>query len=65
MKFHYLPRGDYKIGQVVDVAGQRMRIESYSHTGRNLIAASMPGASRVERVAIILTDAPSIEGVTA
>lgn len=65
MKFHYLPKGDYKIGQVVDVAGQRMRVESYSHTGRNLVAVSMPGAKRFERAVIILTDAPSIEGVTA
>ena len=65
MKFHYLPKGDYFIGQVVDVAGQRMRIESYSHTGRNLVAVSMPGASRPERAVIILTDADSIEGVPA
>lgn len=63
MKFHYLPKGDYKIGQVVDVGGARMRVESYSHTGRNLVAVSMPGAPRFERAVIILTDSPSIEGI--
>lgn len=44
---------------------QRMRVESRSHTGRNLVAVSMPGAKRFERAVIILTDAPSIEGVTS
>jgi hypothetical protein len=37
----------------------------YLPKGRNLVAVSMPGAPRFERAVIILTDAPSIEGVTA
>lgn len=63
MKFYYLPKGDYKIGQHVEVAGRTLQIESYSHTGKNLVAVSLPGTPRFERAVIILTDSPSIEGV--
>lgn len=65
MRFYYLPKGEYKIGQLVEVGGHRMRVESYSHTGKNLIATTTQGAPRFIRAVIILTGAPSIEGVTA
>ena len=64
MKFHYLPKGDYKIGQVITIAGKPMQVESYSHTGRNFVAVTRAGAPRFERVIVILTDEPSIVEIT-
>ena len=65
MRFYYLPKGEYKIGQLVEVGGHRMRVESYSHTGKNLIATTIQGAPRFIRAAVILTAAAPIEGVPA
>lgn len=56
MKFAYVPRGEYKIGQVVQVHGQPMRIESYAHTGKSLIVTTLEGAPRFERMVCICTD---------
>lgn len=63
MKFAYIPKGAYRIGQVISVQGAPMQVESYSHTGRNLIVCSMPGALRFERVVCIITDADPIAGI--
>jgi len=65
MKFAFIPKAQYKIGQIIQVHGQSMRVESYTHTGRNLIACTLDGAPRFQRVACICTDSPSILGVTA
>ena len=57
MKFAYIPRADYCIGQVIDVHGKQMRVESYSHTGRNVVVHSLAGAAKFERIVCIVTDA--------
>ena len=64
MRFAFIPKAQYKIGQVIQVQGRAMRVESYTHTGRNVIACTLDGALKFERVACICTDAPSIQGVT-
>lgn len=56
MRFTYIPKGEYKIGQVLQVQGKPMRIESYSHTGANLIVTTLAGAPRFERMVCICTD---------
>lgn len=65
MRFAFIPKGQYNIGQIIQVHGRAMRVESYTHTGRNLIACTLDGAPKFERVACICTDSPAIQGVTA
>ena len=65
MKFAFIPKADYKIGQVITVHGKPMRVESYTHTGKNVTVHTLEGAPKFERIVCICTDAPSIEGVTA
>lgn len=62
MRFAFIPKAQYKIGQIIQVQGRAMRVESFTHTGRNLIACALDNS---QRIACICTDAPSIQGVTA
>jgi hypothetical protein len=65
MRFAFIPKVQYKIGQVIQVHGQSMRVESYTHTGRNLIACTLDGSPKFERIVCICTNSPAIEGITA
>jgi hypothetical protein len=65
MKFAFVPKADYKIGQVIQVHGKPMRVESYTHTGKNVTVHTLENAPKFERIVCICTDAPSIVGVTA
>jgi hypothetical protein len=65
MRFAFIPKVQYTIGQIIQVQGRAMRVESYTHTGRNVIACTLDGAPKFERVACICTDSPAIQGVTA
>jgi hypothetical protein len=65
MRFAFIPKAQYKIGQVIQVQGRAMRVESFTHTGRNVIACTLDGAPKFERIACICTDSPAIQGVTA
>ena len=52
MTFAFIPPAAYKTGQIIQVHGAPMRVEGYTHTGRNVTAVTLPGA-------------PAIQGVTA
>jgi hypothetical protein len=65
MRFAFIPKAQYKIGQIIQVQGREMRVEIYTHTGRNVIACTLDNAPKFERVACICTDSPAIQGVTA
>jgi hypothetical protein len=65
MKFAFVPKDQYSIGQIITVHGQPMRVESYTHTGKNVTVHTLEGAPKFERIICICTDAQSIEGVTA
>jgi hypothetical protein len=65
MRFAFIPKAQYKIGQIIQVHGRAMRVESYTHTGRNVIVCTLDGAPKFERIACICTDSPAIQGVTA
>jgi hypothetical protein len=65
MRFAYIPKGDYRIGQVLEVQGMPMRVESYSHTGRNVVVHSLQDAAKFERIVCIATDAEPIIGIPA
>ena len=60
MKFVFIPKGSFKIGQIIDVRGQKMRVESYSHTGKNVIVHSLENAPKFERILCICTDSESV-----
>jgi hypothetical protein len=60
MKFVFIPKGSFKIGQVIDVRGQRMRVESYSHTGKNVVVHTLENAPRFERILCICTDSEPV-----
>jgi hypothetical protein len=64
MKFAFIPKRQYKIREVITVHGKPMRVESYTHTGKNVTVHTLEGAPKFERIICICTDAPSIEGVT-
>ena len=63
MRFAFIPKAQYKIGQVIKVQGRDMRVESYTHTGRNVIVCTLGKAPKFERIACICTDSPSIQGI--
>jgi len=65
MKFAFIPKAQYSIGQIITVHGENMRVESYSHTGKNVIVHSLEGAPSFKRIVCICTDSPAIEAVTA
>jgi hypothetical protein len=65
MKFAFIPKATYTIGQVIQVHGKPMQVESYTHTGKNVIVHSLEGAPKFERIICVCTDAPAIVGVTA
>ena len=63
MTFAFIPKADYKIGQIITVHGQPMRVESFTHSGRNLTACTLEGAPRFKRIVCICTDSKPIEAV--
>ena len=63
MKFAHIPKATYHIGQIINVHGKPMRVESYSHTGKNVVVHTLENAPRFERVVCICTDAQAIEAV--
>ena len=65
MKFAFIPKGHYSIGDIITVHGEKMRVESYTHTGKNVTVHTLKGAPRFERLVCICTDSQPIEGVTA
>jgi hypothetical protein len=65
MTFAFIPKAAYRIGQVIQVQGAPMRVESFTHTGRNVTATTLPSAPRFKRIVCICTDMPAIEGRTS
>jgi hypothetical protein len=65
MKFAFIPKAAYTIGQIIQVHGKPMRVESYTHTGKNVTVHSLEGASKFERIVCVCTDSAPIVGVTA
>lgn len=60
MKFAYVPKAQYTIGQVIKVHGRRAEVVKYAHTGRNIEVATLEG--KPERIVCICTNNPPIEG---
>jgi hypothetical protein len=65
MRFAFIPKAAYKIGQIIQVHGKPMRVESYTHTGRNITVHTLENAPKFERIVCICTDAPAIQGEAA
>lgn len=56
MRFAYVPRADYHIGQRLTVHGLPVEVESYTHTRGNVIVHTLPGAVKFERIVCICAD---------
>ena len=65
MTFAFIPKAAYTIGQIIQVQGAPMRVESFTHSGRNLEAVTLPDALRFRRVLCICTNMAPIVGVSA
>ena len=63
MTFAFIPKSNYKIGQIITVHGEQMRVESYAHTGKNVIVCTLEGAPRFKRIVCVCTDSQPIQGV--
>jgi hypothetical protein len=61
MKFAFIPKAQYSIGQTITVQGRKAKVVKYSHTGRNIEVAMLEG--KAERMVCICTDAKPIAGV--
>ena len=68
MKFAFIPKAQYRIGQIIKVHGKPMRVESYTHTGKNVVVTTRDWVTertppvRFERIVCICTDAQPIQG---
>ena len=60
MRFAFVPKAQYKIGQVIRVHGKRAEVVSYAHTGRNIEVVFLEG--KTHRMVCLCTNNPSIEG---
>lgn len=66
MKFAFVPKDpNRKIGDQLEVHGEMMRVESFSHTGKNVVAVSLENAKTFKRIMCVCTENPPILGVTA
>lgn len=61
MKFNFIKKQPVKIGQIIEVNGRKMRVECYSHTGRNVVVTTLESAPKFERILCVMTDEPFIE----
>lgn len=65
MKFAFVPVADYKLGQVIEVNGCLMRVESFTPAGRNFHASSIDETPASQGVLCIVTDQGPIVEVRA
>jgi CRISPR/Cas system CMR-associated protein Cmr3 (group 5 of RAMP superfamily) len=71
MTFAFIPKAQYSIGQIITVHGKQMRVESYTHTGRNVVVTTLDWVTnktkpvRFERIVCICTDKPAITAIKA
>jgi hypothetical protein len=61
MKFAFVPKAQYTIGQNIIVQGRRAKVVKYSHTGRNIEVAMLEG--KAERIICVCTDSEPIAGI--
>jgi len=59
MRFAFVPKAPYKIGQVIRVHGKRAQVVGYAHTGRNIEVAMLEG--KRHRMVCICTDKQPVE----
>ena len=63
MRFAFIPKSNYSIGDIITVHGEKMRVESYTHTGKNVTVHTLEGAPRFKRIVCVCTDSKPIHGV--
>jgi len=50
MKFAFIYKGNYSIGDVIKVHGEKMIVEEFAPSGKNLYAVTPKGAPKFKRV---------------
>lgn len=60
MKFLFAPTGNYRIQQIVEINGEKYRVESVPLSGRSMVVVTH-GAKKFQRTHVVLTDEPPIE----
>lgn len=64
MKFATIPKATYYIGQELIVLGRKCRVDSYTHTGNNIVVNTIDDGPR-QRIVCIVSDDPPIAEVRA
>ena len=64
MDFAFIPKRTYTIGEIITVHGKPMRVNSFSHTGRNVVVTSLRHAPKFKKIVCICTDSKPITSVT-
>ena len=59
MKFANIPKAEYKIGQTITVLGRKCCVESYSHTGKNVVVHTLDDG-RFQRIVCLVSDSEPI-----
>ena len=61
MKFAFIPKAKYSIGQIIQVHGRPMRVHQFTTLGKNILAITpAQGNCPRELYLCVLTDAPDI-----
>ena len=65
MRFAFIPKGNYSIGDIITVHGEKMIVEGFAPSGKNLYAVTLKGAPKFKRMLCCCSLEKAIEGVTA
>ena len=66
MKFAFIPKAQYRIGQIITVHGKPMRVHQFTTLGKNILAVTLAQGDCPRQIYLcVLTDASAIEAVTA
>ena len=64
MKFAFIPKAQYSIGQIITVHGQPMRVHQFTKLGKNILAITPAQGNCPRQIYLcVLTDSPAIEAI--
>ena len=63
MRFAFIYKGNYSIGDIITVHGEKMRVKEFAPSGKNLYAVTLKGAPKFRRVLCCCSLEKPIEAV--
>ena len=64
MKFAFIPKAQYRIGQIIQVHGKPMRVHHFTTLGKNILAIEPAKGDCPRQIYLcVLTDSPAIEAI--